>query len=242
MSARDAETTLSLTDVSITETQPGSDGQGGFGLAVYDGGTLTVERGSMIANRDIGVLVDGTDTAVTLTDVTVAQMQPGIQGTRGWGLAVQSGASLAVIRAVISDVFDVGAFAFDAELTLQNVRITNIAERDCTTSGTCPGEVDWVSGMGLAALNNSTVELGFVEVELATQCGIIASPSPLATGDTSGLTLMIADSAVYTSAIGFCDQATNLQPDAGLYLDPMTNDVTVQETSFAAPPLAAFLE
>lgn len=234
--ARDMGTGVVLVDTAIARTSASTSGSGGYGIVAFNGAQLTLERGTVAQSHDIAVLASDPRTSVGLTDVRVSQTQPTSSGTRGWGAAAQLNASLSMTRVELEESTDLGVLAFGAPLTLQDVLVSGVVKRPCLASGSCPSSATWESGMGLASVNGSQVTASSFQVESAARCGVLNAPG------TSGLTPSFTSAAVYRSEIGFCQQASNGPAvPSGLYLDPGTNSVPSQRSSYATPSAVSFL-
>jgi hypothetical protein len=95
--------TVMATEVLIARTQPDADGTGGWGIGVHEGAQLTLERGLVTDNHDVGLIASDAGTTVTATEVAIARTQPSANGTRGRGISVQEGAQLTLSRGALTD-------------------------------------------------------------------------------------------------------------------------------------------
>jgi hypothetical protein len=128
-----------LVNVTVRDTQSDGHGQFGRGIAVADDvGTkqrakLVVQRSAVIANRDIGVLVGGSDGVLESVLVRGTLSHP--DGTWGRGVQAQSDAdggaraTLAVHEALVDQNSEAGVAVVDSDLVLEHtwVRATATA-------------------------------------------------------------------------------------------------------------------
>ena len=107
-----SDTLVDLADVVISDTQPQATSQRfGRGINLSGGATLTMNRGRVTGNHDVGVLVVGRETSAELADVHILDTRSEVSnGTGGRGLSVQFGASVVLSASVISNNREVGIF------------------------------------------------------------------------------------------------------------------------------------
>ncbi len=108
---------ISLSGVSVTDTESDVIGAFGRGLNIENGARLTASDSVIRRNRDVGVSLTGAGTSVTLarSDVSATRAKP--DGTRGWGVGVQDRASFSAVDCRIEDNDEVGVFAADEGTT-----------------------------------------------------------------------------------------------------------------------------
>ena len=164
-------TTLSLTDVAVRETQSQeTDGMFGRGLGVYAGAEVEVARSVFERNRDVGMLVDGSGTTLSLTDVAVLETQSQeTDGLFGNGLVMRGGAEVEVIHAVFVRNRSVGVYATDAGTTLI---LTDVAVRETRSQ-----EFERRYGYGLGVRHGAEVEVRSTVFEHNREAGVVASGS-----------------------------------------------------------------
>jgi hypothetical protein len=144
-------------------------------------------------------------------------------------------------RVEIAESRDLGVLVVDADLTLVDVLVSNIAERACLESASCPSPASWESGMGVVSVNQSHILATSLQIESAARCGLLVSPSPVGSSGASAMSSGFTSSGIYRSAIGFCDQVEGLDPGVGLYLDGASNEVTTEQSTFAPATAISFL-
>ncbi|MGF1466200.1 MAG: hypothetical protein ACFCGT_08695 [Sandaracinaceae bacterium] len=182
-------TAATLTDVEIVDTRGTvSDGSGGRGLSVQAGATLSLERGVLRTNRDLGVFIAGPGSRATLTDVAVLDTQSeGNDGTGGRGLNAQQGASLDVERGIVRDNRDVGVFVSDAG--------TRASLTDVAILSTRAAERGRSAGINVSALVEADVRLQRFVMADADLCGVHI---------VAGALLRLAHGVVRNHPFGIC--------------------------------------
>jgi hypothetical protein len=158
-----------LVDFGVTDTQPQTAGDFGFGIQIHGGAHVTITRALFARNRAVGVSIAQAATRAMLTDVR-------IEDTAGHGLEVKLGATVEVHGAAIegSDVVGVLAGGADTAVTLENVRV----------AGT--------RGLGYGASSLEDAHLTFTGFELVSN---VRLGMQVASGGTADLHMgVIADS------------------------------------------------
>jgi hypothetical protein len=109
-----AGTTVESTGLLIEDTQPqASDQNGGRGINVQQGASLTLIGATLSNNHEIGLFADGVGTTVESTGLLVEDTQPQASDqTGGPGIAVQEGASLSLTGATLRNNHELGLFAY----------------------------------------------------------------------------------------------------------------------------------
>ena len=87
--ASGADTTVSLCETTIRDTQPTLDGQGGFGVQVSGGASLLAEACVLSGNTSAGLCAGESGTTVTLADTSIVSTAAGEVYTIGNGITVQ---------------------------------------------------------------------------------------------------------------------------------------------------------
>jgi Right handed beta helix region len=152
-----AGSTLNASDLQVLDTQPGSDGEGGYGI-VDQSGELGLERVRVQGARSAGVLVDGPRAHLTLSDVEVADTLPPASqgGLYGDGLVVSGGANATGARLRLTGNHDVGVLVSDpasrAVFSEVLVRATSLT---CTNAALCEGH----AASGLTVLDGASAAL-----------------------------------------------------------------------------------
>ena len=157
-------------DTLVVEGTVGRVGTGDFGrgLEIDAGARVEVSRTVVHANHEIGVLVRGAGTSLTLTDAVVrdtrGQMRDGLSGR---GIAVDQGASAAVARALVEANHDLGASVRDSGSVLT---LTDTVVRDTQSR-----ESDLLFGRGVDVDGGATAELSRVHVDGNRDLGVFAA-------------------------------------------------------------------
>jgi hypothetical protein len=152
-----AGSALVASDLSVEETLPGGDGEGGFALATVPGSSLSLTRATFRSAFTAGLYLLGPQTPVTLDDVEVRESAPPQSqgGLYGNGVVVNdaqvTGSGLKLI-----DNHDVG-LALDgpaSRLDMSDVTVLS-------TALTCLGNPDCAMRVpvGLSALNGAQARL-----------------------------------------------------------------------------------
>ena len=89
-----SRTTVHLHETTIEGTRPDDKGNGGYGIAVEEGATLTAEACDVSGNTKVGVIASRADTSVLLLGTTVRDTSPDGRGELGYGIGIHGGASL----------------------------------------------------------------------------------------------------------------------------------------------------
>ena len=148
---------LTLEDIAIVRTQPQpGDGSLGRGIHLTNGATVTVVRGLVDLNHDVGVLATGLGSGLQLTDVAITRTQAQRSDlTAGRGLDLSSGAEANVTRAKLDGNHSVAIAAFE--------RGTSLTFEDLTVTNTQPRPADRSVGRGVSIHEGAdvTVTRGF---------------------------------------------------------------------------------
>lgn len=149
------EAELVLRDVVVSDTRPAQqDMSAGVGLAVVEGGNVTVERGMFSHNHHTGLHVQDPGTTLTMSDVFVTDTQPDVSTNNlGRGLQVQNGGSVQAERAFFSGNHEIGIVSLGEG--------TEVSMKDLTVSRThVVGPPDATrGGVGVAAVLGSRTSL-----------------------------------------------------------------------------------
>ncbi|MBW2257605.1 MAG: right-handed parallel beta-helix repeat-containing protein, partial [Deltaproteobacteria bacterium] len=118
--AFDEDTEVVLTNVTIEDTRPDSMDQGGVGIEVAAGASLTAVGGVVRGNHRVGVAVFEGGTVVDLTGVTIEDTLPVGDGAGqgGYGLQVAAGGTLVLTDCTVQRNTRAGVLAFE-DTTLQ---------------------------------------------------------------------------------------------------------------------------
>jgi len=165
----DSGTRVEFRDAVVRDTLPrDGDGALGWGFSMMLGSASIVERVLLERNRDVGIFASDTDTTFELRDTVVRDTLPQVSnGAGGSGIAVQTGPSAVVERALIERSREIGVFAVG--------RDTTIALRDTTVRDTLPRESNDTAGRGLEVLGGVTAEIDRALIEGNREVGIFAA-------------------------------------------------------------------
>ncbi|MBL8952594.1 MAG: hypothetical protein JNK82_17575 [Myxococcaceae bacterium] len=157
LSATSAGSRLELTDVTIDDTLPGADGEGGFPLGVSVGATGSFTRVQIRGGSVIGLYVFQGASA-TLTDIDIRDIRPPASqgGLYGNGLVAAEGATVRGTRVHIAGTGDTAVLAEGAgtsiELTEASIVGTTL---ECRGNPDCANRVP----VGVSAQVGAAVKL-----------------------------------------------------------------------------------
>jgi len=234
---------LDLTDLVVRDTR-GNEAEltRGGGVHLEDGGSVTLTRALIEANRDSGIRVAGESSALTLNDVvvrgTLAQ-----ESDRYWGLGLSAsdGATVTASRIVLEGNRMNGAqAAASASIVLSDARIASTALEDATA----------LFGQGLVVQEGASAALTRAVVEHSQTSGIIAGGpgsrvelTDVVVRDTTapsamtafGYGVVLQDAATCDATRVSIESATNV----GLFVSDLgtavrASDVAVRDTASGA--------
>jgi len=218
--------TGNVTDLTVRRTRPTEAmGKGGRALTVQAASEATFERVTLLDSYDHGVIL-GNDALVHITDLLIDGVSPVDDYLQvGRGLMAQQGAEGVVERAIVRDVWDLGAGALHdgARLDLADFVVENVREHVCAgrICELAPG------GHGLAAYFESNVVARSFVVRDADVCGAHVANDAAA---------LLMNGEIRDNAIGACLQSDaqrveDLQNDVR-YID---NDIPLDTTTLPVP-------
>lgn len=131
-------TAATLTDVTVRETANDGLGEGGRGLNVQTGAHVEVERGTFEESGELGIFAGGDGTELALTDIVIRETLGCRNGEGGRGMNVETGALVAVTRALLENNREVGIWVGDegTELTLEDVVVSDTQRNGLGEIGT----------------------------------------------------------------------------------------------------------
>ncbi len=123
-------TEVTIRDSIVARNRPREDdGDLGSGAILRSGSHTVFERVQLVANHDIGVMVEGEGTRVELTDVVIEDTEPDVDLNTGRGMNVQEGAEVSVLRARIEGNQEMGVIAAQSLVSLEDVVVRNTTGR-----------------------------------------------------------------------------------------------------------------
>jgi len=153
--ALDPGTSVSLLETAIEDTQPDGTGEYGYGITVQDGASLDAEACEVQRNTGVGVVAALSGTSVTLRETNIGGTQPHENGSAGYGITVQYGASLDSEACDVGGNTAVGVAARDSG--------TSVTLRDTRIASTFRGEIQTV-GIGVLGQLEASVEATGLDV------------------------------------------------------------------------------
>ena len=176
---------LVVRDAIIRESRPDNTGWGGWGVYVYEGGTVEIENSEIHSNKDVGVLLLDSGTEVYLDGVTVHGTFVDNMGLAGYGLYAGEGARLVLDDSVVEGNTTVGLVAMGpgTSVSISNSQIVS----------TLP-DGDGDMGIGLFAEDRVTLDI---------------SGSVISGNSSAGIKVSGPDSVVTVSDTQFLDTQNN---------------------------------
>lgn len=170
-------TTLDGQDVLILDTEARGDGRFGRALVVQDGASATLARAVLADNRDVAVLLSGSDglASLRLTDVEVRDTTPQGDGEGGRGISAQNEARLELERVRVRNCLGVGVHVAGVDARRPTASLLDLEVIDVgpeTDEGT-PG----VNGRALQIQGGATVTGARIRVERAHEAALVVFES-----------------------------------------------------------------
>ncbi len=155
---------LTLLDSVVRDTRCDDSGIWGVGVGAQYGAVLRAEGCHIVDNRELGVSAMGSGAEVTLVDSSVQDTQPNDNGAFGYGIEVQSGATLQAKGCTLLRNTEFGLLASDAgsEVTLLDSLI-----RDSQTLA------DGGDGIGLMIAQGATLRAEGCELDRNSETGLL---------------------------------------------------------------------
>jgi hypothetical protein len=127
--ARNADTSLALTDVVVRGTSPVPSGLLGCGLWAQEGAAVTATRVLVAESHTDGAVASGAGSTLALADSAVVATRPNTAGLFGRGLEAHTGAALTAARVLVAQNSEIGATLSRAGTTgaLTDVLIVGVA-------------------------------------------------------------------------------------------------------------------
>jgi len=112
--AHDSGTSVTASEVWISDTKMNAEGLEGFGVAVGLGASVSLSRSRVSECHGSGIAAFNSGTSVTASEVWVSGTKIDGEGKYGYGFQTSSGASLSVSRSRVSECPLAGLIAFDS--------------------------------------------------------------------------------------------------------------------------------
>jgi len=189
----DSGSSVTLREMSIEDTQPGDNGQGGYGIQVSEGATLNAEACSVRGNSTVGVVAYDSGTSVTLRETCIEDTRPDGNEEGGYGIQLAEGASLDAEACELRENASVGVLVGHSG--------TSATFRETAIEDTQPKE-NGEGGFGIEAYSGASMDAEACEVRGNTSVGVLAldSSTSVTLRDTRIATTMRGD--VFTIGIG----------------------------------------
>jgi len=179
----DGGTTVVLADTTVLDTESSSNGTMGIGIVAQDGASLAATGCTVRGNREAGVFANGDGAAIALTDTLVLDTRLAPDGTFGFGIAVENGASLVATGCTVQGNHDAGVFASDDPTT---VALTDTSVLDTGTLA------DGMFGRGISVQTGASLTATRCTVQGNHDIGVLAA--------SDGTTVELTDTAVLDTA------------------------------------------
>ncbi|MBW2262117.1 MAG: right-handed parallel beta-helix repeat-containing protein [Deltaproteobacteria bacterium] len=179
--ATESGTSIAMVDIVVRDTlSQEADGMAGYGVASR-GAHVSVTRGAMTGNREVGVIADLPGTLLEMVDVVVGEtMGRDADGANGRGLGVQAGAQARVTRSMFVSNRYVGASVAGAGSSLELTDVTVLDTQGATS--------DASAGVGLSSHGGASCTATRVLLQDNRLCGVLS--------EGAGTVLVISDVAV----------------------------------------------
>ncbi len=164
-SAEGPGTELTIMDTTIRDTLHNGVGDGGYGIDVSEGASLSASGCELTGNASAGVVARDEDTIATLVDTTIRDTLTDARGEGGDGIAAQEGSTLSAASCELSGNSTMGVLAMDAG--------TRVELSDTIVRGTLP-DVNDNGGYGIEVHNGATLDAIGCELAGNTGLGIAA--------------------------------------------------------------------
>ena len=162
--ASQAGTSVDLENVTVRDTQSLPDGTFGRGIEVQGGASLVARGLTLEENHDTG-LSASSGGSVDLSDATIRDTQPRLDGTFGLGISVQDGANLVARGLLLEGNHSTGLFA--------GREGTSVELEETTVRDTQPGS-NGAGGQGIMVLDGASLVARGLLLEGNHQTGLSA--------------------------------------------------------------------
>jgi hypothetical protein len=188
----DGGSIVTLSDTVIRDTLPDPDQIGGYGLQVQGGAELLAEDIEVIGNTGVGVLVFDPDSSVRLLRALVEGTLPREDGSVGYGVSVQGGATLTAEACEIA-----GNTALGITAAQSGTRATLLDTIVRDTQPPAVGE----GGYGIGVQSGALLE--------AEGCEIFANAAIGVTAQGDGSEVILVDSSIRDTLPGGEDEGAH---------------------------------
>ena len=233
IAVNDSGTVVWLTAVEVVDTEPDANGEGGFGLRISGGATLSMSGGSIERNHQVGVIAVDAGTSVALDAVAVRSTRTGVGDEIGVGIIADEGASLAATSCTVEDNRAAGVIARNpyTVVRLEDVEVTD----------TRP-DANPYTGLGILVFGGATLQAdscrlqgnGLVGIEIADPGTFadlvdveVRDTLPAPTGEYGrGIEITDGAAAVASGCTLDNNRDVSVHVDAGAFLDLSRTVVT----------------
>ena len=167
-------TDVSLTDVTVSNTQVDDEGNGGYGAQVSQGGALLADSCVFEANHSTGIQARDEGSVVLLTASEVRSTEPNPDGDLGYGISLYGGASLTA-EATLLEGNHVMSLQVDGDGTTAELNDVEIRDTIADDTGSM--------GYGIQVFDGGSLTTNVVTVAGCTGVGVLISDSLVSLGD-----------------------------------------------------------
>jgi len=167
------ETALELHNVVVRNTLPqDSDGLGGRGFTAQQGASAVMSNAVIEGSREVGVFASEPGTVLELHDAVIQDtLSREVDGERGTGLVVQTGAAAVIARSLVERNREVGVQVGGSEATLQ---LRDVVVSDTSAPACSPNCASFLNyGTGLASLFEARLTMTGFSLERNDLCGVL---------------------------------------------------------------------
>lgn len=180
---------VALSDVTVQDTAGTADGRGGYAVAMYGGGALTLAHATIERAHQVGLLVaTGDDVTATTTldasDLAIRDTRPldqpdvpdALRGTFGWGLSAEDVIVATLSRVLVDGSREIGvgssARRVDAPDAAAALTATDLLVRATGEPACGAGCAGRPPGTGLATYRAGRSRLAAFAIEGSAFCGV----------------------------------------------------------------------
>lgn len=220
-----ASSSVEASDVWIGSSVSAVEEEGGWGIGVQGGASLSLERAALVNNLQAGVVALEQDSQVQLSEVLIEGTRSDLSGMKGRGAGAQAGALLNVKRSMFRDNQEMGIWYLLASGSVEDAHVMN-------TTPSPEEEAGFADGL---LATGSTVDVHNLVSRDNDRVGVLYDKSE------GGL----SSSLITGNGIGLLDQGTPgvsiggallVQDNQQDLLQKQTLEISQEAMSLPAPP------
>jgi hypothetical protein len=215
---------LTATDLIVRGSRLRGDGTKGRAVNLQTAGSITITRGEIDSNHEVGVFATSNGTSMTLEDVVISETLPDMDLWVGRGINIQDYAAATLTRVRVRTSRGVGILAIaGATVDGREVEVVDTLPRECVAT-TCPEDP---RGSSVVAAINAHVSLEDFQLTHGTLCGAMIA---------SGAEMDLRSGRIANHPLGACIQVEGYDVDRlsqdVRYVD---NDSNLETTMLPVP-------